>query len=376
MTSTTQAENALARKSLNASVLRVGQYMVVRLVTLFLTVVVGVYLTIMIANMGGYVDQIKRFEIQEGVTQAINQNPANKNLSPDTKRKLIEDTIASRIEAAGLNTPFAVRVVGYMSDALTLNLGRAKNMSSLGGSREVRIILLERLPPTLMLFATSNIFIFFLTLFAGLSLSRRYGSFLDKLVVALSPISSAPAWFFGIFLIVIFAAYFRVLPFGGMVSSPPPENQFEYFLSVLQHMILPVAALTLSSFFASVYGNRTFFLIYSSEDYVEMAKAKGLSDREVENRYVLRPTLPANIASFAFLLINSWTGAPIFEAIFQWPGLGRVTVEAIGQFETPVIVASTVLFAYMLATTVFLLDFIYAMVDPRVKIGGRGGDGH
>lgn len=375
MTSTIQTEKNLAMKSLQASIVRISRYMVIRLVTLFLTVVVGVYLTIMIANMGGHVDRIMKFEITERITQDVNRNPANRNMSTDVKKKLIADRIASEENRLGLNEPFPLRVIGYMTDALTLNLGRAQNMSSLSGSRQVQIILLERLPSTLILFATSNILIFFITMFAGLSLSRRYGSFLDKAVVALSPISSAPGWFFGIFLIVIFAAYFKAMPFGGMVSSPPPENPLEYFLSMLEHMILPVSALTLSSFFASVYGNRTFFLIYSSEDYVEMAKAKGLTDRDVENRYVLRPTLPSIIASFAFLLISSWTGAPIFEAIFQWPGLGRVTVEAIGLSDTPVIVASTVLFAYMLAATVFMLDFIYALVDPRVKIGGRGGEG-
>jgi peptide/nickel transport system permease protein len=122
-----------------------------------------------------------------------------------------------------------------------------------------------------------------------------------------------------------------------------------------------------------VYSNRTFFLIYSSEDYVDMAKAKGLQDREIERRYILRPTLPTIITSFALLLISLWTGAPIFETVFNWPGLGRTIYQAVGLFDTPVIVASTVLFAYLLAITVFLLDFIYALVDPRVKIGGQEG---
>ena len=172
-------------------------------------------------------------------------------------------------------------------------------------------------------------------------------------------------------MILIFAAALRMLPFGGLVDAPPPTNKVDYALSLLKHMILPVTALALNHVAYSIYASRTFFLIYSSEDYVEMAKAKGLTSRDVERRYVLRPTLPTIITNFAFLLIYTWTGAPIFEGVFNWPGLGKTTLIAAGLFDTPVIVGTTVIFSYLLAMTVFLLDFVYALVDPRVKIGGE-----
>jgi peptide/nickel transport system permease protein len=154
-----------------------------------------------------------------------------------------------------------------------------------------------------------------------------------------------------------------------MVEAPPPEDKLEYALSVLKHMILPISALLISSVFLTIYNWRTFFLIYSSEDYVEMAQAKGLSAREIERRYVLRPTLPTIITSFALSLIALWTGAIILETVFNWPGLGRQIYRAIGLYDTPVIVGSTVIYAYLLAITLFLLDFLYALVDPRVRIG-------
>jgi peptide/nickel transport system permease protein len=92
-------------------------------------------------------------------------------------------------------------------------------------------------------------------------------------VITLSPTSAAPPWFYGIFLILIFAAVFKVLPFGGMVDAPVPETKVEYGLSVLKHLILPASALIISNLFLSIYNFRTFFLIYSSEDYVDMAKS-------------------------------------------------------------------------------------------------------
>jgi len=215
----------------------------------------------------------------------------------------------------------------------------------------------------LVLLSTASIFL-------ALFLSRRYGSFLDRIVVALAPTSAAPSWFYGIFFILIFASVLRVLPFGGMVDAPPPEGTLAYALSVLRHMVLPVAALAISSIFLSIYSWRTFFLIYASEDYVEMAKAKGLPSGVIERRYILRPTLPTIITNLSLGIISLWSGSIILERVFTWPGLGRLLFQAIGQFDIPVIIASVVIYAYLLALTVFLLDIIYALVDPRVKIGG------
>ena len=269
----------------------------------------------------------------------------------------------------GLNVPIAIRNARYLTNALALQLGRSINMTSDAGSKTVRLILLERLPPTLLLMGISQLFLFFSSIFLALNLSRRYGNFWDKLVVALSPTSAVPPWFYGIFLILIFAALFKVLPFGGMVDSPPPSNPFDYSLSLMKHLVLPTASLVMSSFFLSIYNYRTFFLIYSSEDYVDMAKAKGLPSRDVERRYILRPTLPNIITNFALLIITLWTGATITETVFLWPGLGRTLYQAIGLYDTPIIVGSTIIYAYLLALTVFFLDFIYALVDPRVKVG-------
>jgi peptide/nickel transport system permease protein len=354
----------------SSTFMRVVKYTGVRLVVLFITVVVAIYLTILIANMGGYVDTMMRGEITESITQLITTDPANRGMAPDQKRAIIEKMIALEIKRRGLDLPLAVRNARYLTKALTMNLGHAINMVSDTGSRTVRLILLERLPATLLLMGSSQLLLFFASLFMGLSLSRQYGSWWDKLVIALTPTSSAPGWFYGIFLILIFAAVLRIMPFGGLVSSPPPENPVLFALSILQHLALPAFALFFSGFFLSVYAERTFFLIYSSEDYVDMAKAKGLTSRDIERRYILRPTLPNIITNFALTLLGVWGGAIVTETIFNWPGLGRMFYTAIGLYDIPVIVGDTIIFAYLLAITVFLLEIIYALVDPRVKIGG------
>ncbi len=349
---------------------RVGLYTLTRLTALFFTVVVAIYLTILIANMGGAMDDIRTSMIRENISMAMSMDPEMRQLSSGERNVMIQDAIRIEIARLGLDQPFPLRSVRYLSNALLLDLGRAEYLTSDAGSRQVKLIILERLPPTLLLFATSNLLLFFITLFAALFLSRRYGSTLDKIVVALAPTSAAPSWFYGIFLILLFAGIWGVLPFGGMVGAPPPPTTWAYSLSVLRHLILPVMALTLAALFLQIYSWRTFFLIYSSEDYVEMAKAKGLSSSAIERRYILRPTLPTILTSFTLGLITMWMGGVVTETIFNWPGLGSLIYAAATMPDTPVVVGSVVIYAYLLAASVFVLDIMYAVVDPRVKVGG------
>src|SRR5258707_815419 len=208
----------------SSTFLRVARYTAVRLLTLFITVVIAIYLTILIANMGGYVDTIIRGEITDFITQKAAADQRLRSMPSDARAKLIQEEIALEENRQGLNTPIVVRNFTYLSNALPLNLGRAVNINSDSGSKDVKRIILERLPATLLLLGTSELSLFFISVFMALSLSRQYGSFWDKFVILLSPTSAAPAWFYGIFLILIFAAIFKVLPFGGLMDAPPPSN--------------------------------------------------------------------------------------------------------------------------------------------------------
>lgn len=372
------------------AVLRLLRYVALRLVALGFTAVVGVYITILIANGGGYVDQIREAEIRQQVNAQALNDPGLQGLSAAERREAINDRIAAAMERQGLNDPFSpitftdeapwIRFVpdsrsfDYLIDGISLTLGRAENIFSDSGSNQVRLIILERLPATVLLIGTSFLSTFFLALFVALFLSRRYGSWLDRMVISLAPTSAGPSWFYGLFLILIFASVFRVLPFGGIVGAPVPESTLAYALSVLKHLVLPMTAIVLSGIFITIYVFRTYFLIFASEDYVEMAKAKGLSSRAIERRYVLRPTLPFIVTNFLLSLITIWQGSIILETVFNWPGLGRLLFQAIGQFDIAVIVGNVVIYAYLLGMTVFLLDVIYGFLDPRVRVsGGKGG---
>ncbi len=372
LTQTPDTAAALERRAWMGTLSRLAKYTAVRVVVLFITVVIGIYLTILIANMGGYVDEIRRGEIYERISISVTLNKAYENLTVAQRKELIDEFVVIEEHRLGLDQPFIVRSFGFLKSALTLNLGRAQYLTSDSGSKQVRLIILERLPPTLLLMGSAQMLLFFLSIFLALALSRRYGSLADRLVIALAPTGAAPTWFYGLFLLLLFAGWLGVLPFGGMVAAPPPKEPVAYALSLMKHLILPVTAWLLSAGILTIYNWRTFFLIYSSEDYVDMAKAKGLPDRAIERRYILRPTLPTIITNFALILISLWTGAIILETVFNWPGIGRLNFRAIGLYDTPVIVGIAIIYAYLLAITVFLLDFVYALVDPRVKVGSGG----
>lgn len=353
---------------------RFFRYSLLRGLSLFLAVVVAVYLTILIANMGGQVDNIKKSMVEFDASQSITRDPANRNLPPEMIMEMINARVAAEMHRLGMDTPFPVRSFLFLRNAITLDLGRAELIRSpTTGSSEVRRILVERLPQTLLLFGTAELILFFGALFMALFLSRHYGSFLDRLTIGLAPSSAAPGWFYGIFLIVIFAVWLRWLPIGGYIDSPAPTAIVARALSIMKHMVLPLAAIVIGALFANVYSWRTFFLIYSSDDHVELAKAKGLSSRTVERRHILRPTLPLIITSFLLTMIVMWMGQIILESVFGWPGIGSLLYSAIQTADTAVIVGSVVIFGYLLASTVFLLDFIYGLLDPRIRVGLAAG---
>ncbi len=245
----TETQPTKIKSVAGATLARLARFMGFRVLMMIVTIVIAVYTTILIANMGGYVDTMMRNDIRESTIAKVAAMTANKPMTGDARKAMQEEMIALEIKRQGLDTPFIVRSFRYLKNALTLNLGRAIYMVSDHGSKTVRAIILERLPATLLLMGSSQLILFFSSVFLALILSRKYGSFWDKAVITLSPTSAAPPWFYGIFFILIFAAVFKILPFGGMVSSPPPDTTIGYSLDVLKHLILPGSALIISSFF-------------------------------------------------------------------------------------------------------------------------------
>jgi len=352
---------------------RVAKYAIVRASLLSITVVIGVFLAILAVNYGGYIDDIFREGVDYGI---ISLSGSLQDLPTEQRFEILAQARLEMEEAAGLNQHFLLRCLRWLGYGLTLNWGEAGRTRAglwvLGTRDEVLPIILGRLQYTLLLAGSANLLLFFASVGLALTLCRKHGGWLDKLFIALSPISSVPNWIHGILLILVFAAGLRVLPFGGMFGDQAPGAVLTYIPIVLYHMILPVAAIFMGSFFQSVYAWRSYFLLHSDEDYVELAKARGLPPGMLEQRHILRPALPTLLTSFALMLIGFWQGAIILEVFFDWPGIGKLFIESILGLNRPLVVGLVVVFAYLLAITVFLLDIVCAIADPRVRVGGEG----
>ncbi len=355
--------------------LAILRYTVARAAILLTTVAATVYITIIVANFGGHIDESIRANIDFGIGMSMR---GMQNVTTEERDAIFEERRQAAYEAAGLNTPFVERCFRWLGRGLTLDWGETQlgPTGRWGGrGREIRAVILESLPRSLLIFGTSNLLLFFVTVFAALPLTNKQVGWLDKLIITLSPLSSAPAWVYGVVLNLLALRTVGGVLSGGAFDAWPDEFKLAYVPMLLRHLVLPILSIFLSGLFQGVYTWRMYFQLHANEDYVALAKAKGLRPRTLQRRYILRPILPSLITSFALLFVNLWQEVIILESYFDIAGIGQLFAKAISfnaPNRTPVIVALVVTFAYLLAITVFVLDIAYAVVDPRIRVAGQG----
>ncbi|MCG2785438.1 MAG: ABC transporter permease subunit [Anaerolineae bacterium] len=375
-------QNSFITKIINPTVRRAGKYLFFKAILIFLTILAGVFFTVVIANRSGQME----ISVNKQVDRYLRSNEFRSslaNLSPEERAEKTDAARQELIEESGLNLPFWPRHLRWSWNALRFDWGRlvlSETMVMHGQARnttEVRDIIISYFPNTLLLAAAANFLVFLFGIPLSLYLARNYGGKTDRIIAMLSPLSSIPSWAIGVVLIAIFAVELGWLPTGGMFDKLPPENQYGYILIVARRMILPVSAIFISLFFQLVGTWRTFFVLYSQEDYVDLGKAQGLSHRRLEQLYILKPALPYVITSFTMTLVGFWQMTMALEVIFKWPGIGWLYVErALPNFwgesmypgEILLAIGVVVMFAYLLGGVVFLLDVVYVLVDPRVHL--------
>ncbi len=364
-------------------ILRMVRFLIGKALTIAATIFIGVFITVLLANQPsrrGLGPPESPFETSlEAQIFVIVHARINSAAADQGQVEALTEKLRTE---AGLNLPFLPRYMLWTVKALTFDWGKLGNRQ--GGWASARVttanasdIILQYLPNTLLLIGTAYLLIFLIGMPLSLHLSRNYGGRLDRLFAVLSPVSSVPSWVIGIILLSIFAFQLHWLPFGGMYDAFKHQTPVEYIFVIVKHMILPVTAIVLSLLFQVVYMWRTFFMIYADEDYVDLARAKGLPAKLLERKYILRPALPYVLTGFVTSLVGFWQLSMALEAVFRWPGLGWLYInEALPNFwgesmepgELIIIVGIVVIFAYLLGVTVFVLDFVYVIVDPRIRL--------
>lgn len=371
--------NGIKARLASSSFIRIAKYILVRAISSLLSVMVGLYLTILVINLGGYVDKVFESDVIDTIDGLV-KSGAFRETPTEVTAEQIWALRWSLEEEKGLHVPFMLRTWRWFIKSLTFDweqgdLDQTKLIFKsldpfLYASLEdlPHALLVDRLPYSLLLIGASIFLLFITTIPLALALSRRSSGFLNRLLAVLSSATSTPAWIHGIILIFIFATMLRVLPYPRFTADLLNLTKYDNLIYFLKSMILPILSIFMSLLFQSLYAWRAFFSIYSQEDYVELGRAQGLANNELERKYILRPAMPYVITSFAMLMLGLWQNLFALETLFQWPGVGKIMLAAITYFSTPLLISIVAIFAYLMAITVVLLDFFYAWIDPRVRI--------
>lgn len=267
--------------------------------------------------------------------------------------------IALKRQALGLDEPVLVQYVKWLNELVHGNLGY-----SFTNRRPVTERIGERIGPTLILTFSSLFLSYLIAIPIGVLSAVRQYSILDYISTIFSFLGiSVPSFFFGLLMIYFFALRIDLFPTGGMETIGAPST----ILDRLSHLVLPAIVLSLQNTGIVMRYTRSGMLEVIHQDYIRTARAKGLGERLIIYRHAIRNALIPVITLAGVQLPFLLGGAIITEQIYNWPGMGRLAVEAISQRDYPTIMGINLLAAVMVIFGNLFADVMYGVVDPRIR---------
>jgi peptide/nickel transport system permease protein len=264
----------------------------------------------------------------------------------------------------GLDQPLHVQFVYYMTNTLRGNLG----ISFRYYPNPVMNVIIARIPWTLYLLGISYSLSVILGVILGAIAGWRQGSKIDISATGLSIITrSMPVFWFGMMLLLIFSFYFEIFPSSGAYTPGTSENIIGYILDVGWHSILPILTITFILFGAPALLTRNLVADILSEQYIYVAKCKGLPSRVILFKHALKNIMLPISSYTATLLGYIVSGAVFTETVFSWPGVGRLFYEAILTRDYPLIQGCLLLTTISVLLANFFADIFYSFLDPRVR---------
>ena len=265
----------------------------------------------------------------------------DKRSTPELLEKVREDM--------GLNRPLHIQYLSYMGAALRGDLGR-----SLQTNVPVMEQILNRLPWTIELAAAALLIAASVGISIGIIAALNHNTIIDTLAMALALVGiSMPVYWSSLLLILLFAVQLRVLPAIGQGG--------------IERLVLPATALALVSAGSLARMVRSSMLEVLNQDFVLTARSKGISERLVVIRHVLRNALIPVVTILGLMLGNLLSGAVITETIFARLGIGQKYVEAVLQKDFTMVQGTTLFIALMVVLVNIVVDMVYALVDPRIR---------
>ncbi len=265
----------------------------------------------------------------------------------------------------GLDKPILVQLLLYLKNILLLDLG-----FSFRHNASVLNLLLGRLGPTLLLMVTTLILSLGLGMLAGLLASLWVRSWKDHLISIAAIIAYAtPLFWVGLMLILTFSIRLDWFPTSGMEDVVAFNEGFARVIDIAHHLVLP--SITLALFYMALYARlmRATMLDQRGLDYVTTARAKGLTERRIAGRHMLRNALLPVLTMAGVQVGGLLGGSVVVESVFAWPGLGQLAFEALFSRDFNLLLGIFFMSACLVVAVNIIVDVLYVMLDPRVRIG-------
>ena len=263
----------------------------------------------------------------------------------------------------GLDRPLYQQFFFYVGNILRGDFGK-----SIYFNAPVAGLILERVPPTILLVGASLAVAATVGSLLGTLAAQKPNGLLSHAISILSLIGfSAPVFWTGIILLLVFASWFPIFPVQGMTDPRTSGGFFARALDVAHHLVLP--ALTLSSVYLAQYSrlSRTSMIDALSADYVRTARAKGLSERAVVYKHALRNAILPIVTVVGVQVSHLLAGAVLVETVFGWPGMGRLAYESILRRDAPLMLGILFFTAVLVIVANLVTDLVYRAIDPRIS---------
>lgn len=285
-------------------------------------------------------------------------DPVTALMNPEQMANMGPEWVEQQRESLGLNDPVPVRYVKWLSQSLQGNLGYS-SVDRLPVNDKIG----ERILPTVQLMLVVMVISIVVGVPLGILSAIKQYSFIDYVLTIGGFISvSIPSFFLGLVLIYIFSVRLGWLPATGMYTVGRERT----FIDSLQHIILPATALGLAQAAPIIRYTRASLLETVKQDYVSVARAKGLSERMVIGRHALRNALIPIITIIALNIPQLLGGTVIIEQVFAWPGMGSLAISSILGRDYNVLMGINLIAALMILSSNLIADLLYAVIDPRI----------
>ncbi|WP_458207512.1 ABC transporter permease [Haladaptatus sp. NG-SE-30] len=281
-------------------------------------------------------------------------------------REQIEQRIAAQTNIA-VDEPIYVQYADYMGSVLQGDLG-----TSTWQNKPVADILVQAIPWTVFIMATSLFLMFAIGVVLGAFMAYREGSRFDVSATGVSLLLNSTPYYVVALLLLTFLGYrFSMFPTQGHYASGiEPGLTPAFIISVLKHGALPILSLAITGFGGWALNMRGNSVRVLGEDYLRVARLRGLSERRIAMRYVARNAILPMYTNLMIAIGAVFGGSIILEQIFAYPGVGYYLIRAIGARDYPVMMGAFMVITIAVVIGVYIADLTYGIVDPRAKGGG------